>query len=77
MNKEQTQTQFEAIMFMHERPQEQQEDYIDTYAEPPRREYRTEECPECVDKAGRQVQLLSDGTCPQCGVNFRGLKWKQ
>jgi len=36
MNKQQTQTEFEAIMFMHERPQEQQEDYIDRYAEEPR-----------------------------------------
>jgi len=36
MNKKQTQTEFEAIMFMHERPQEQQDDYMDIYAEEPK-----------------------------------------
>ena len=36
MNKQDTQTEFEAICFMHARPQEQQEDYMDTYAEEPK-----------------------------------------
>jgi hypothetical protein len=36
MNKQETQTEFEARCFMHARPQEQQEDYMDIYAEPPR-----------------------------------------
>ena len=35
MNKEQTQIEFESITFMHQRPQ-QQEDYMDTYAEEPK-----------------------------------------
>jgi len=35
MNKQDTQTEFEALCFMHEAPQEQREDYIDTYAKPP------------------------------------------
>jgi len=37
MNKQETQTEFEVICFMHERPHDQQEDYMDIYAEPPRR----------------------------------------
>jgi len=36
MNKQDTQTKFEAICFMHEMPQETQEDYMDTYAEEPK-----------------------------------------
>jgi len=36
MSKEQTQTEFEAITFMHARPQEQQDDYMDIYAKEPR-----------------------------------------
>jgi len=36
MNKKETQTQFEATCFMHARPQEQQEDYMDTYADYPK-----------------------------------------
>jgi len=36
MNKQDTQTEFESVTFMHEKPQEQQEDYIDRYAEEPK-----------------------------------------
>jgi len=36
MNKEQTQTEFEARCFMHAKPQEPMVDYIDVYAEEPK-----------------------------------------
>jgi len=36
MNKQETQTEFEALCFMHVKPQELTEDYIDRYVEEPK-----------------------------------------
>jgi len=48
MNKQETQTEFEALCFMHEAPQEKREDYIDTYAKPPCPcEYKDRFCNTC------------------------------